>query len=201
MFNHLKFILGLKLKVVWILWRNFSVSRKCQYQLLAAQVTLGIPAALAVRRLCISLRDLSGAFIGTQKCHSKTLPFNEAFALQRTSLDEVAVKLCTWSSSDLKSLGLVPDVARPNFLTSLTLGRQPWLRYCIGCVGDCVISVWNQHLIACLWKFIFPSGKKCWYFKHFNCSCLFFYFLLWYKNSVWFILSLTGRRSSFILAA
>lgn len=49
---------------------------------------------------------------------------------------------------------------RPNFLTSLTLGRQLRLRYCDGCVGDCVISVWNQRLIACLHKFIFPSGKS-----------------------------------------
>lgn len=170
--------------------------------LLAAQVTLGHPCcSKSVRRLWISLQVLFGAFTGPQKYHSKNLSFNEAVAPQRTSLDEVAVKICTWSSSDWRSLGLVTDVMRPNFLTSLTLGRQLLLRHCVGCVGDCVISVWNQHLIACLQKFIFPSGKKCWYFKHFYCSCLFFCFLLWYKNSVWFILSLTGRRSLFILAA
>lgn len=169
---------------------------------LLAQWLWGIPAALSQWG---DFGFLSKFFLvlslGHKNVTQKTLSFNGAVALQRTNLDEVAVKICAWSSSDLKSLGLVPDVTRPNFLTSLTLGRQLWLRYCVGCVGGCVISVWNQCLIACLQKFIFPSGKKCWYFKHFHCSCLFFCFLLWYKNSVWFILSLTGRRSLFILAA
>lgn len=77
-FNHLKFILGLKLKVVWILRRNFSVSRKYQYQLferlLAAQVTLGHPCCSeSMRRLWIPLQVLFGAFTGPQKCHSKNL--------------------------------------------------------------------------------------------------------------------------------